>query len=65
MVNRAVMLACSRYFLDCPQLCLTETSIAKGTRDDSAMGSMEGVFAVGISIWGVSVGVVSAEGGFA
>lgn len=55
-------LTCSRYFLDCLQLCLTEAKETKSTEGDWATGFIGSIFAGIASIWDVCIEAVFTRG---
>ena len=60
MSDGAVKLASSRYFLVSLQPYFTGLNEAKGARGGLASGSIRGISARNASIWGISLGIVSA-----
>ena len=60
------MLACSGYFLGCPQLCLTRASKSKGAEGDLALNVfIKGISAGSVIVWSVSTEGISTEDAFA
>lgn len=51
------ILACSKYFLGCSQLCLTRIREIKVDKDDLAICSIESIFARSIFVWDTCIDV--------
>ena len=66
MSNGATMLACSGYFLGCPQPRLTRASKSKGAEGDLALDVfIKGISTGGAIVWSVSTRGTSTEDAFA